>query len=68
MVTESGTSGETLIDHKGHPAAESPTRRKRWVRLGRSQEKFPRWVRILLWLGVPVVLWAGIYLIGLALL
>lgn len=68
MITESGTSGEALIDHAGDQAAESPRRRKRRVRVGRSQEKFPRWVRVLLWLAMPVVLWTGVYLIGRALL
>lgn len=68
MVAESGTSGEAQTDHAIDQGAESPRRRKRRVRVGRSQDKFPRWVRVLLWLGMPVVLWAGAYLIGRALL
>jgi hypothetical protein len=68
MVTKSGTSGEALIDRAVDQPADSPIRRKRRVRVGRSQEKFPRWVRVLLWLGMPVVLWTGAFLIGRALL
>lgn len=68
MVTDRGTSGEALIDHAVDQPADSPRPRKRRVRVGRSQEKFPRWVRILLWLGMPVVLWTSAYLIGRALL
>ncbi len=68
MVTESGSSGDAQIDDASDQAAEQPRRRKRRVRVGRSQEKLPRWVRVLLWLGMPVVLWAGAYLIGRALL
>jgi len=67
-VTESGTSGEAQIDDASDQAAEPPRRRKRRVRVGPTKEKFPPWVRVLLWLGMPVVLWAGAYLIGRVLL
>ncbi|OYU73234.1 MAG: hypothetical protein CFE32_21495 [Alphaproteobacteria bacterium PA3] len=70
MVTESGTSAEALIDHGDEQLAESPERRKRRVkvRVKRKQELFPRWVRVSLWVGLPILLWVGVYLIGIALL
>jgi len=67
-VTESETSGEAQIGDASDQAAEPPMRRKRRVRVGPSQEKIPRWVQVLLWLGMPVVLFAGAYLIGRVLL
>lgn len=68
MVIDNGTSVEALIDRAADQVADSPKRRKRRVRVGRKQDKFPRWVRMGLWLGMPAVLWAGVYLIGRALL
>ena len=67
-VTESETSGEAQIGDASDQAAEPPRRRKRRVRVGRSQDKLPRWIQMALWLGLPVVLWAGAYLIGRVLL
>lgn len=64
MITESGTSGEAQIDDASDQPADPPRRRKRRVRVGHSQEKFPRWVQMMLWLGMPVVLWTGAYVIG----
>ena len=68
MVTQSGTTDEVRIDHAADSAGEAPVRRKRRVRVRRNQEKFPRWVRVALWLGLPIMLWIGVYLIGRALL
>jgi len=67
-VTESETSGEAQIGDASDQAAEPPRRRKRRVRVGRSQEKFSPRVQVLLWLGMPVALWAGAYVIGRVLL
>ena len=67
-VTESETSGEAQIGDASDQAAEPSRRRKRRVRVGPTQDKFPRWVQVALWLGMPVVLWAGAYVIGRVLL
>lgn len=67
MVSEHGLADDAP------PAEETPdkevTRRRvrRRVRV-RKQEKFPRPVRLALWLGIPVLLWIAIYLVGRALL
>jgi len=42
--------------------------RKRRKRLGRKRDKFPRWVRALIWIITPPILWLAIYGIGLLLL
>ncbi len=70
MVAESGTGAEALVDHGSEQLGESaePRRKRVRVRVKRKQDKFPRWVRLTLWLGLPVVLWIGVYLIGAAIL
>mgnify|MGYP003295860660 CR=1 FL=1 len=70
MMTRARTGAEALIEPDANRAAESAeirTRRVR-VRVKRKQDKFPRWVRLSLWLGLPVVLWIAVYLIGAAIL
>lgn len=70
MTSKTGTSGEALIDDPEDITAESiaPRKRRVRVRVKRKQDKFPRWVRLMLWFGLPVVLWIGVYLIGAAIL
>lgn len=43
--------------------AGQPIRKRRRFGWLHRQDKFPRPVRLALWLGLPAVLWAGIYLI-----
>lgn len=68
MIADIKTSADALVDHSEDQIADSAKRRKRRVRVDRSQEKFPRWIRVLLWLGMPIALWTGAYLIGRALI
>lgn len=69
-MTRGGTGADALAEHDATPAGESPEGRKRRVRVRvkRKQDKFPRWVRVMLWVGLPVTLWVAIYLIGTAIL
>lgn len=48
----------------GHRAEGEVQWRKRRVKLGRRQDKFPPWVRALLWMGAPAMIWLAIYAVG----
>jgi hypothetical protein len=49
--------------YSGRHKAGAPTMRRRLDkgRVRRSHEKFPRPLRLALWLGLPIVLWSAIY-------
>jgi hypothetical protein len=68
MVTDSISAEKPLTENAADSAVDSPQIRKRRVRVRRKEEKFPRWVRAALWLGLPLLLWIAMYLIGSALL
>lgn len=66
MMTDTSLPQDPVPNGAPADTAEPIRRRKRRARVQR-QDKFPRPVRLALWLGLPAALWAGIYLIGRAL-
>lgn len=57
-------TGTAAADAAGAPVEEVRWKKRR-KRLGRrNRDKFPRWVRALIWMMTPVVLWLGIYALG----
>lgn len=68
MASDTGTTESAQSDAAVTAPAEEPRLKRRRVRVRRKQEKFPRPVRIALLLGLPILLWTGIYLLGRALL
>ncbi len=68
MVGETGLAEDVAGRDQAVPTGEVRRRRRRVKVRKRNQTKFPRPVRVALWLGFPVVLWGGIYLLGRALL
>lgn len=67
MVSEHGLADDAPPAEEAPDKAVIRRRVRRRVRV-RKQEKFPRPVRLALWLGIPVLLWIAIYLVGRALL
>jgi len=63
MVREEGLAKDHGADSVGWRGAKRVRKRK-----VRSHAKFPRPLRFALWLGLPLLLWLGIYAIGRALL
>ncbi|MFO6448751.1 hypothetical protein ACLBKU_16580 [Erythrobacter sp. NE805] len=69
MVTQEDAQEELRIRHPADADEAAPQLRKRRVRVRRrQQEKFPRPLRLALMFVLPVMLWAGIYFAGRALL
>ena len=68
MVTEDDTADDLRTRQRADAGEVMPQVRKRRVKVRRRQEKFPRPVRLLLLLGLPMMLWVGIYFAGRALL
>lgn len=68
MVSESAATESAPADPAVESPADAPRLKKRRTRVRRKQEKFPKPLRIALLLGLPILLWAGIYLVFRALL
>ncbi|MFM7349785.1 MAG: hypothetical protein ACKO01_09890 [Erythrobacter sp.] len=69
MAGESRVTESPRLDAKLETPTQELRMKKRRVRLRRkSQEKFPRPLQIALLLGLPILLWTGIYLVARALL
>lgn len=60
MVSDTGLTQEPPPERDACPVGKRGQRTRRKAR-ARSQAKFSRPVRLMLWLGLPVVLWSGIY-------
>jgi len=61
MIGNTGLAGKTRDKGRAATQGEVP-RRQPCIMAGRlKQTKFPRPVRVLLWLGLPALLWAAIY-------
>lgn len=67
MVGDSSVTNDAFPDAAIRAAKPSSVRPGRKVKV-RKQEKFSRPVRLGLWLGTPILLWAGIYFMGRTLL
>ncbi len=62
MMTDTSLPQDPVPNGAHAESGESSRRRGRKARVQR-QDKFPRPVRLALWLGLPAALWGGIYLI-----
>lgn len=60
MVSETGLTQDPAPEPGAGYRGGIRRRSRRKVR-SRRQTKFPRPVRLMLWLGLPVLLWAGIF-------
>ena len=61
MIGDTGLAPDSAPE-PGAGADRVPYRRSRRRVRVRKQAKFSRPVRLMLWLGLPVLLWGGIYL------
>lgn len=64
MVSESDTTQDRPANHAAEAPAESLRVRRRRVKVRRKQDKFPKPLRVLLLIGVPILLWTGIYMLA----
>lgn len=61
MIGNTGLAGKTRDKGRAATQGEVPRRQPRIMAGRQKQAKFPRPVRVLLWLGLPALLWVAIY-------